>query len=189
MTSPLLIDIPEQLDTTRLTLHRPGPGDGQRVHEAVRDSLPELRAWGASLPWAMFEPSTVASETFCREAHAAFIQRTMLTYLIVRRRDGLLVGCCSLQSVDWTVRKFEVGYWCRSSARGQGVVTEAVSALLALAFDTLGARRVWCLTDAANGASRRVCEKAGMTLEGVLRHERLGVQGEPRDSCVYASCR
>jgi RimJ/RimL family protein N-acetyltransferase len=84
------------------------------------------------------------------------------------------------------VRKFEVGYWIRPEAAGQGHVSEAVRLLTVLAFGPLDARRVEIRCDTRNTRSRAVAERCGFALEGVLRCDSLGVDGRPRDTCVYA---
>jgi len=53
LMKPILRDIPEFFETERLIVRCPRPGDGQLVHEAVVETLRDLRAWPASLPWAM----------------------------------------------------------------------------------------------------------------------------------------
>ena len=68
-------------------------------------------------------------------------------------------------------------------------MSEAVQAITTLAFEHLGARRIVCLADAANLPSRRVAERAGFELEGVMRHERCDPQGGLRDTCLYAAVR
>ena len=62
----------------------------------------------------------------------------------------------------------EIGYWIREDARGQGATTRAVGLITrwTLAY---GAERVQLRADVENVASRRVAEKAGFSLEGVLR--------------------
>ena len=40
--------------------------------------------------------------------------------------------------------------------------------------------------DARNLRSRAVAERCGFALDGVLRNEALGVDGAPRDTCVYS---
>jgi RimJ/RimL family protein N-acetyltransferase len=58
----------------------------------------------------------------------------------------------------------ELGYRLRRTAWGRGLATEGSRALIDLAFTSSGASRVVARTMAVHGASRRVMEKAGMTL-------------------------
>ena len=58
----------------------------------------------------------------------------------------------------------ELGYRLRKSAWGKGYGTEASRALIRKGFTELGVRRVFASTMAVNVASRRVMEKAGLTL-------------------------
>ena len=55
--SDILLDIPDQIESERLILRSPMPGDGSIVYAAVTASLGALRAFPASMPWAMEEPS------------------------------------------------------------------------------------------------------------------------------------
>jgi RimJ/RimL family protein N-acetyltransferase len=183
MTPPLLRTIPEQFETKRLLLRVPQAGDGAIVYEAVVESLASLRRFPASLPWVMTEPSVDTSEAYCRLAASSFIVRKDLPFLLLDKATGALVGCASFHRIDWSVPSMEIGYWCRDSRCGQGYITEAVSAM---AFDKLKAERIQILTDEENIASCRVCERAGFTLEGTLRHERKAPDGTLRNTRVYA---
>ena len=186
--SAVLREVDAELRTARLLLRCPREGDGAAVHEAVVESLPELRAWPASLPWAMEEPSIAASETYCRESAAGFIKRSALVYLAFDN-EGTLVASTSLHGIDWKVPKFEVGFWCRSSMTGKGYTKEAIGRLVHYAIDTLGAYRVDSLPDEANAGSRAVCQSVGMNLEGILRNERITPNGSLRNTCAYAAAR
>ena len=64
---------------------------------------------------------------------------------------------------------WDVSFWCRPAARGQGVVPEALGAVCRWAFAELGAARVEWMAEVGNWASRRAAEKAGFVVEGVLR--------------------
>ncbi|OWQ44067.1 GNAT family N-acetyltransferase [Roseateles noduli] len=185
---PLLREVASELKTDRLLLRTPRPGDGTRVHEAVVETLDALRAWPASLPWAVFEPSVEASEIYCRESAAAFVKRSSLVYLAFDAEDSL-VASLSLHSIDWTIPKFELGFWCRTSRQRQGLMAEAASELKRYAFDRLGARRVEAFPDEANAGSRAVCEAIGMQFEGTLRNDRVTPDGVSRSTSVYASVR
>ena len=186
--APILRDVSRELRTSRLLLRCPQAGDGELVHEAVVETLDQLRAWPASLPWSVFEPSVAASETYCRESAAAFIKRTALVYLAFDA-SGSLVASTSLHAINWAVPKFEVGFWCRASRQHQGIATEATVELLRYAFEDLGARRVDALPDEENAASRAVCQSVGMRLEGVMRNERVTPTGALRNTCIYAAVR
>lgn len=187
---PLMIDLPERLETERLLLRSPRPGDGAVLNAAVCASLAELQPW---LPWAQTVPTTDESELQCRKMHARFVAREDLTVFIFERRadggEGALLGGSGLHRIDWAVPRFEIGYWRRSGHDGRGIVTEAARALTRLAFDALGARRVEVRMDARNLRSMRVAERAGFVFEGVLRQDALTVDGRPRDTRVYARVR
>lgn len=187
---PLLIEVPTRIVTERFILRRPLPGDGPLHHEAVCASIDELRPW---LPWAQQPPSMKESEATCRRLHASFELRNDLTIFVFERNadstEGALIGGAGLHRIDWQARKFEIGYWRRSGHGGRGVITETVTALARTAFDRLAARRVEIRTDASNERSWRVAERAGFTLEGVLRKDSVTPRGEPRDTRVYARVR
>jgi RimJ/RimL family protein N-acetyltransferase len=190
MTDPLLIDVPERILTRRLVLRPPRKGDGAALCEAVQASLDDLRPW---VPWARVEPTPADSEAYARRMQARFRLREDLPFLILERdsagRDGRVLGATGLHHIDWTVPRLEIGYWRRSGHGGQGIVTEAVRALARMAFDALRAERVEIRMDDRNVASRRVAERAGFTLEGVLRRDCRTAGGGLRDTRVYARVR
>ena len=183
VTRALLLDIPEQLETPRLILAAARSGQGAMVNEAVVESAQELKPW---MPWARKPPTLEESETYCREAQAKWAAREMLDFCFLRRSDQRLMGRGGLHTIDWSIPKFEIGYWVRSSCAQQGIATEATLALVELARDKLGARRIEITSDTRNIRSRRVAEKSGFTLEGILRQSRRDTAGELADSCMYA---
>ena len=138
-------------------------------------------------------PTLAQSEAECRRLQASYLLRTGLPMLIFERdaagNEGALIGGAGLHRIDWTVRRFEIGYWCRSDRQRRGHVTDAVRMLSRFAFETLRARRVEIRMDADNVRSWRVAERAGYQLEGVLRSESLTPTGEPRDTSLFVAHR
>jgi ribosomal-protein-serine acetyltransferase len=187
---PLLLDVPERIATERLVVRVPRPGDGVVVNDAVRASHAELAPW---MPWAVTLPSVDESEAHCRRAQAKFLLREDLAmFVFVRGADGSegeLVGAAGLHRIDWTARTFEVGYWRKTGCGGRGLMTEAVRAMSRMAFDALAARRVEIRIDDRNVASWKLAERAGFTLEALLRFDSLTPAGEPRSTRVYARVR
>ena len=84
------------------------------------------------------------------------------------KADGALIGFAGLlDSEDWSEgeHKTEVGrldraYW------NSGLATEGALASLRYGFEWLGLGRIISITLPQNAASRRVVEKAGLTLRG-----------------------
>jgi RimJ/RimL family protein N-acetyltransferase len=187
---PILIDVPERVVTPRLVLRMPRAGDGAALAEAIAASFAELQPW---LPWADHVPTPAESEAVVRRQHATFALRDDLVFQIWDHagdgRERTLIGSTGLHRMDWTVPRFEIGYWRRTGYARRGLVTEAVTALTRLAFDDLRAERVEIRVDNANVASWRVAERAGYTLEGVIRREGRNASGGVRDLRLYSRVR
>ena len=184
--TPILRDVPTQIETPRLIIRCPEPGDGVQVFSGVLEALASLREFPASLPWALFEPSIAESEKYCREGQAKYLLRTELPMLLLLKAGEVYIGGSGLHSFDWSVPKCETGYWLRPEFRNQGLATEAVTAITAFAFDKLGMRRVEALPDDENLPSCRVCERSGFSLEGIMRNDRIEPDGTLRNTRVYA---
>ena len=187
---PILIDVPERIETERLVLRVPQAGDGRRVNDAIGFSHAELAPW---MPWAGTMPTVEESEAHCRRQQARFLLREDFVFLILDPTksggEGELVGATGLHRIDWALRKFEIGYWRKTGCEGRGFVTKAVRAVARLAFDALDARRVEIRTDDNNAPSWRVAERAGFTLEALLRFDSATPAGEPRSTRIYARVR
>jgi RimJ/RimL family protein N-acetyltransferase len=189
VTLPVLVDLPHEILTPRLSLRAPRIGDGPQVYEAVGESLSELRSFLSALPWVAGEQSAANSEAWCRNSASNFIARRDMPFLIFERGSGRLLAVTGLHRMEWAVPKADVGYWCRTSAARQGVVSEAVDALVRVAFDTLRMERLEIITDERNVASRRVAERCGFEFEGIHRHAQRSPDGTLRDVCMYARLR
>lgn len=77
----------------------------------------------------------------------------------------------------------EVGFLVAPEARGRGYATAALRAVCEWAFTDLGLARVKWRAQVGNGASRRVAEKAGFTMEGLLRGD-ITQRGQRRDAWI-----
>ncbi|HVU12512.1 MAG TPA: GNAT family protein [Phototrophicaceae bacterium] len=178
--------VPDHFETERLLIRAPQPGDGPAINAAVVESIAELRPW---MPWAQTTQSVAESETFAREGALHYRNHEDLPMLIFRKSDGLYVGGSGMHNLAWSVPRFEIGYWVRTSAAGQGYITEAVKGIAALAFDKLGAVRLEIRCDARNERSAAVALRSGFTLEARLRKEGRAPDGSLRDTLIFARLR
>lgn len=102
---------------------------------------------------------------------------------------GEAVGSIGLFLGEDVYRKSaELGYWLGRSHWGQGIMTAAVKAICKEGFLTWDILRIHAEPYAANAGSRRVLEKAGFTMEGILRSSVYKPLGRPSDGCVLDSC-
>lgn len=101
--------------------------------------------------------------------------------IVEERATGQAVGICGLVKRD-TLDDVDVGYAFLERAAGRGYATEAAAAALAHARNDLGLERVVAITGVGNGGSRRVLEKIGLKLEGVIK-----LPGHAGDTCLYAT--
>jgi RimJ/RimL family protein N-acetyltransferase len=170
---PVLFEFPAEFSSERLTIRMPRIGDGMKVYEAVMASLDDLRPW---LPFANDEQSPERSEESIRHAIAEFIKREDLRLLVFLRNTDTMIASSGLHRVDWSVPKFEIGYWIDTRYSGKGYMTEAVKRITQFAFEDLHANRVEIRCDSQNVRSRRIPDRLGFALEGELRDSRRHLQ-------------
>ena len=183
MISPILIDIPEELQGPRVLVRPYRPEDAEALWEAVEESRAHLSPW---LPWVHNYRSPDDARAFVMRARARWLLREDLTVGIFDRGSGGFLGGSGLHRINWALRNFEIGYWIRASAEGRGYVTEAVQLLTRLAFEDLQANRVEIRMEPENARSRKVAERLGFVLEGTLRRVAPWPDGQLRDRHIFA---
>ena len=186
IADPLLLDLPDRLETARLVLRAPLPGDGPAMNEAVIETIEALQPW---MPWANPAPTPEQTEAWCRQSYGEFVLRRQLPLLMFLREGGTFVGSSGIPRLDWKVPRFEIGYWVRRRFERQGYATEAVAEITRFAFEDLSARRVDIRMDDRNERSWRVAERLGFELEGLHRNDERAPDGRLRDMRVYAKTR
>lgn len=103
--------------------------------------------------------------------------------------DGHAIGSIALsRGSDVYQKTAELGYWLAEDCWGRGIMTRAVKRICEEGFSRWDIERIYAEPFAHNTPSRRVLEKAGFTLEGVLRHS-VFKRGKIHDSCMYALLR
>lgn len=152
------------LETPRMWLRCPLPGDGIAVHEGVKETLSQLREWPDSLPWAQNEQSPTVSEDYCQTCYAACAMQITWPMLMIHKDSQRFMGTLGFHHINWDSRIWELGYWCRLSFQGQGFMSEAVQALTQDAAGAWPDMRFTSRVDARNVASIKVLERAGYQL-------------------------
>lgn len=98
--------------------------------------------------------------------------------------DAAPLGWVSLRISDHHQDVAEIGYSVVAAARGRGLASEAVGALVSEGFERAALRcvRAYCVPD--NVASRAVLRRTGFVDDGTLAHGAT-VQGQPVDVIAH----
>jgi RimJ/RimL family protein N-acetyltransferase len=183
---PAALDVPDEVVAARVAVRPFDRGDATALQQAVEESREQIRPW---LPWWNSHREVDETVEFCLRSRARWLTREDFFGGVFERSSGRLVGGAGLHPRGWPGRAFEIGYWLRSGATGQGFMREAAAALARLAFERLGAHRVAIRCDAENARSARVAEALGFVLEGHHRRDSLNPDGELRDTLVFGLVR
>jgi [ribosomal protein S5]-alanine N-acetyltransferase len=100
--------------------------------------------------------------------------------------DGIAIGSIGLTpGKDIERLTAEVGYWLREESWGRGIATAALVGFSNWLFTEWEFLRLEAKVFAGNSGSRRVLEKAGYQLEGILRRSVIK-NGLILDQALYA---
>jgi RimJ/RimL family protein N-acetyltransferase len=170
------------LQTERLRLRPFSEADADDIF-ALHSDAEVLRYWDSP---AWTEPDR--AQRFVVRCRELAEEGTGARLAVDRVEDGAFVGWCTLNGWNPDYRSASLGYCYGEAAWGHGYATEAATALLPWAVETLDLNRVQAETDTRNVASARVLEKLGFVREGTLR-ENCVVNGDVSDSWVYGLLR
>jgi len=169
--------------TPRLELRPFRRRDVEALIAAVGSSLEELERW---LPWVHPRYGRADALRFIRDSAAAWAEGRAYDFAIRRPESPELhVGNISIWPTSRRERAGEVGYWISSADTGDGIATEAATAILAVGFEEMALHRVTLRIAVGNVASERIAEKLGFVHEGLLRKEVM-VAGEWLDHTLWA---
>ncbi len=137
--------------------------------------------------YVLWEPHRSIADTYeaIFELRRQYRRGEPATFAIVLRHERIMIGTIGFMWLNAASRSAEIGYSLSRRYWNCGYMTEALTAVLGFAFQTLHLHRVEAQHDIQNPASGRVMQKAGMRLEGTLR-DRLYMKGRFVTVCVYS---
>jgi len=136
--------------------------------------------------WASDELTKGAFRRRIKRYHKESRQDSAYAFFVFRNADNSLAGGCTLSNVRRGVTQCcTLGYWIGERFARQGLMFDAVRALVPFIFHTLGLHRIEAACLPTNEASKNLLTKAGFRQEGVaLRY--LQINGEWRDHVLFA---
>ena len=177
-----MLDLPEQfltLQTQRLILRQITIADVEDMFAYASD--PQVTAY---ILWDTHQTIHDSYEYINNVALKLYRSGTGITWGVIAKESGKLIGTCSLQTTT-IHRRAELGYTLARNYWGRGLMTEAAKAAIAFGFHTMHLLRIQAFCAVENGASARVLEKVGMQFEGIL-HNYVFTKERPWDVKMYA---
>ena len=161
MTHEASFDRFPRLDTERLRLRQLRVGDA--------DAL--LRIFGDDAVTAYYDLPTMTERVQVLEiinrTEQRFRRRESIRWGITRPEEDVVLGTLALSFE--TGYRGSVGYELARAHWRQGIMSEALTAVLAFAFEQAGLHRVQALVMPGNVASAGLLRKLGFKNEGLLR--------------------
>jgi len=177
-----LADAPAQLITPRVRLEASRPEYAEQFAAAMQASTADLTFVSG---WREAVAVNVARASLVRSMELA--DQDVVRHAF-ERSTGRYIGRLDLHSWHDSAPRCELGYLADSRMTGQGLMHEAATAMLDLAW-SLGAHRVQALCDSRNTRAIRFAERLGFGREGVLRSYERDEEGQLYDEVVLAILR
>ena len=154
----------QRIETDRLILRRFRSEDAEDMY-ANWASDPEVTRF---LTWPTHSDVDV-SKAVLADWIPKYKDGGFFNWAMEYKDTGKVIGNISVVRLIESIDAAEMGYCMSQAYWGQGLMPEALRAVMDYLFDVVGLNRVAACHDANNPKSGRVMEKAGMKLEGVLR--------------------
>jgi len=107
-----------------------------------------------------------------------FVNKRCIRWGIVRKGELEIIGTCGFYGFHTRHMRASIGYELARSAWRQGIMTEALDAIIAFGFRELTLNRIDAVVLPENKASILLLEKLGFSHEGLLKeYENWGNKG------------
>ncbi len=108
-----------------------------------------------------------------------------IRWAVIRAADGIVLGTCGFHNHEPEHFRAEMGYDLGRPYWGQGIMGEAIRAILEYGFCTLNFNRIEAFVNFGNRNSTRLLERTGFHLDGLLRQYELN-RGRFVDQYCYS---
>jgi len=172
-----LTKIPRMLDTRNLHLRPSNPTDAEGMFAMLSD--PHSMKYWSDKP---VKDLGAAVEVLNKDLESDAQGKSMCWAVTFPGKDKM-IGKCILFQFDHANHRAEIGYILNRQYWRQGLMQQALEAVIDFAFDTLKLHRIEADVDTQNTGSLGILEKLGFKREGLFR-ERWFVYDEWQDSVM-----
>lgn len=185
---PLLLDLPDQLETTRLIVRPYRAGNGAAYFDVCQRNRDHLARYETDNP-ARGVRTLDEAEVLVRQFALEWDARRAFFFGAWEKVSGAFAAQIYIGVVNWELPEFELGYFVDCAHEGQGYITEASRAALRFCFEALKAHRVRLSCSDTNARSFHVAERCGFVREAHLRQTRKSPDGTFSGDYIYGLLR
>ncbi|MBX7052160.1 MAG: GNAT family N-acetyltransferase [Flavobacteriales bacterium] len=119
------------------------------------------------------------------DGYSSYNRRFMM-FLLIHEPSGLVIGRCGIHNWNKENQRAEIGYVMEDeNYKRQGLMSEAVKAILSYGFHHLNLNRIDALVGTGNIPSIKILNSNGFIQEGLLRQHVRGANGF-EDSLLFS---
>jgi RimJ/RimL family protein N-acetyltransferase len=111
--------------------------------------------------------------------------KSYFPYVIIDAFDNKFVGFIDLKNIDDTIRKAELGFYMDENYTGKGIMTKALNCICDYYFEEYQFSKLFLRTHPDNLPTRKLAEKCGFKVEGVIRNDYMTTSGKIIDLVYY----
>lgn len=169
------------IETARLILRPFRIGDASQMYQnwATDGEVTQYLTWPA-------HESIEVTKTILNLWMESYLDHEFYQWAVELKETQEVIGSISLMNIDNHNEKGEIGYCIGKAWWNQGIMTEALRAILDTSFNQIGFNRIMARHHIDNKASGQVMQKCGLSYEGTLRKVSKNNQGEFIDCKYYA---
>ena len=154
----------QRIETQRLILRRFRIDDAEDMYNNWA-SDPEVTRY---LTWPVHS-SVEVTRTLLTDWVSHYTDGGYFNWVMEHKETGKAIGNISVVKLNENTEAADMGYCMSRAYWGQGLMPEALEAVMIYLFDVVGLNRIAACHDVNNPKSGRVMDKAGMKQEGILR--------------------
>ncbi|MBU3143993.1 GNAT family N-acetyltransferase [Clostridium sp. CF012] len=162
MPTEIICDDFPQIETKRLILKEISVKDCNYLFEIFSDE--EVLKYYDIEPLKTLEEANNLIQLFCRR----FKNKKGIRWGIHLKNTDKLIGTCGYQSIDIQSLRTDIGYEMSKEYWGQGLMKEALQAIIGFGFNNMSLNRIQALVEPNNKNSIQLLHRIGFSEEGIL---------------------
>lgn len=177
----IFVSLP-QLETERLVLRALTFADAEALFRIFADAeVTRFYAWETFTRLEQAQQVLEQTAELCRRQEA-------MRWGLTLKGEPTIIGTCGYTRWNQPNRWAMIGYDLARHYWGQGLMSEAVRAVVRFGFEEMNVHRIEATVITGNSTSMKVLSKAGFREEGVMK-ERSYNQGQFQDVHLFALLR